>query len=106
MICIQYASDLHLESVDNTHYLEKHPMEVAGDVLVLAGDIAFLGPKYVRHPFWDWASDNYRRVVVIPGNCEFHGGFDLSGMHEGWTLKIRSNVTCHYNDVLAIDIRI
>ena len=103
MLRIQYASDLHLESADNTRYLEEHPMEVTGDVLVLAGDIAVLGPEYARHPFWDWASDNYRRVIVIPGNCEFHGGFDLAKMHEGWTLKVRSNVTCHYNDVLTID---
>ena len=33
---IQFASDFHLEDADNCTFLKEHPIEVAGDVLVLA----------------------------------------------------------------------
>ena len=60
---IQYASDLHLEFADNWRYLKAHPLEVTGDILLLAGDIGYLGDdNYSKHPFWDWASENYKEV--------------------------------------------
>lgn len=37
-----------------------------GDILVLAGDIAYLGKDYAKHPFWDWASEHYSHMAVIP----------------------------------------
>ena len=61
---IQYASDLHLEFVTNRNYLRMFPMKVTGDILVLAGDIQYLKVGYVADPFWDWASANYRQVIV------------------------------------------
>lgn len=69
---IQYASDLHLEFADNWRYLKANPLEVSGDILVLAGDIGYLGDaNYSMHPFWDWASDNYKQVIACMGNHEF-----------------------------------
>ena len=63
---IQYASDLHLEFRENSSFLKHNPLAVAGEVLVLAGDIGYIGDEnYSRHPFWDWASGNYSRVIVV-----------------------------------------
>lgn len=51
---IQYASDIHLEFADNWRYLKDNPLQVTGDILILAGDIGYLGDdNYIRHPFWD-----------------------------------------------------
>lgn len=101
---IQYASDLHLEFSDNSRYLKENPLQVVGDILVLAGDIGYIGDdNYSKHPFWDWASESYKQVIVIPGNHEFYKMFDLNKLHNGWMLKIRENVTCYYNVVIHLD---
>ena len=37
---IQFVSDLHLEFIENRLYLDKNPLSVVGDVLLIAGDTA------------------------------------------------------------------
>lgn len=101
---IQYASDLHLEFKDNASYLKHHPMDVTGDILILAGDIGYLGDKnYASHPFWDWASENFRQVIVAMGNHEFYKSSDISTLEDGYKLPIRHNVAAYYNGVASID---
>lgn len=101
---IQYASDLHLEFADNWRILkQKEPMNVLGDILVLAGDIGYLGDdNYQTHPFWDWASESYQQVIVALGNHEFYKFYDLSSMHDGLIGEIRSNIHYYYNAVVHI----
>ena len=66
---IQYVSDLHLEFMENSQYLKDNPLDVAGDILLIAGDSAYLDtPEFSCHPFWDWASANYKEVVVCLGS--------------------------------------
>lgn len=101
---IQYASDLHLEFGANTAVLREHPMLSIGDILVLAGDIGYLGDDTLaKHPFWDWASDHYRDVIAIPGNHELYRNFDINELTEGWEMKLRSNVRYVYNKVIQLD---
>ena len=100
---IQYASDLHLEFVTNRNYLRLFPLEVTGDILVLAGDIQYLKVGYVADPFWDWASVNYRQVIVALGNHEFYHGHDIREVSTSTIIYIRENVRAYYNAGVTID---
>lgn len=101
---IQYASDLHLEFRENVDWFLENPIIPTGDILVLAGDIAYLGTElYTVHPFWDWCSRNFRQTIVVPGNHELYRNFDINDLYEGWTLEIRKNVRAYYNSVIPLD---
>ena len=98
---IQYASDLHLEFAENWRYLREHPLEKAGDILVLAGDIGYIGDEnYSLHPFWSQVADQYEQVIVVPGNHEFYKYYDISSLQEGELVQIRSNVKVYYNAIV------
>ena len=100
---IQYASDLHLELPANEQLLLEQPLVPCGDVLVLAGDIAYLDDGYAEHPFWDWTSEHYSQVIVALGNHEFYNHCDLATMKDGMKGKIRHNVFWYYNSVVHIE---
>ena len=101
---IQYASDLHLEFKSNSEYLLKKPLEPAGDILILAGDITYMGSEaHNHHPFWDWASAHFTEVLVCPGNHEFYKGYDLATLNDGYCEHIRPNVRRIYNDIVHLD---
>lgn len=100
---IQFASDLHLELSENSRYLKEHPLPVTGDVLLLAGDTIYLEQEHLmKHPFWQWAGDNYEQVIAIPGNHEFYAYYDLASLSENdqWTLF--PNVKIYHNTVVQI----
>lgn len=101
---IQYASDLHIEFSENWSYLKNNPLKVKGDILVLAGDIGYLGDdNYSLHPFWDWVSNSYSQVIIALGNHEFYKYYDIATLKDGFCHKIRENVKCYYNAVVSID---
>lgn len=100
---IQFASDLHLEFGENYKWLKSNPLKAEGDILILVGDIGYLGDaNYLTHPFWDWASENFKQVIVVPGNHELYKYFDINELHEGWELEVRPNVKVHYNSVIHL----
>ncbi|MDE5628657.1 MAG: metallophosphoesterase [Muribaculaceae bacterium] len=100
---IQYASDLHLEFLENSRWLKDNPLKAIGDVLILAGDIGYLGDdNYCRHPFWDWCAESFCQTIVIPGNHELYKSFDINDLHEDWQLEIRPNVKVCYNCVIPL----
>lgn len=90
---IQYASDLHLEFRQNTEFLAVNPLKVVGDILVLAGDITYLGkPKFFRHPFFDWCSDNFSQTYMVPGNHEYYDGAEITASQTDFEESVRDNV--------------
>lgn len=100
---VQYASDLHLEFPQNLRYLQQLPLEVAGDILILAGDILYLNQDYKKNIFWNWASVNYKQVIVALGNHEFYHDSDIKDYSDGRTINIRHNINAYYNSIINID---
>lgn len=101
---IQYASDFHLENKENTAYLGESPLQVAGDILLLAGDVFVMGKDddYLQR-FLDWCSESFTRTLIVPGNHEFYGGEDIKSTLGGWELKLRDNVSCLNNKRVVVD---
>lgn len=93
---IQYASDLHLEFSENENFIRQFPLEVAGDILVLAGDTCYLGKgvDHFRDSFFKWSSDNYKETYLLPGNHEYYGKFPLDKTLDNWQMDICPNI--HY----------
>lgn len=108
-IRIQYVSDLHLEFPQNRQWIEEHPLEVTGDILLIAGDTAYLdlpdskNDTYSAYKFWDWASKHYNQVIVCLGNHDFYGYYDLHAMPNGFCKQIRHNIHAYYNSVVHLD---
>ena len=100
---IQYASDLHLEFQENRAWLFRHGLQPVGDILVLAGDIAYLGDKQLLHnEYFDSLSDNYEQVLIVPGNHEYYRGFELRDTLTDFEYKVRDNVRYLNNKSVVI----
>ena len=102
---IQYCSDLHLEFRENLRMMNaKDPvLDVAGDVLVIAGDVGYLSDKNVEHlRLWKWMSENYRQVLMVAGNHEFYNHGDIAAMGDSWEKKFLPNVGYYHNKVIRI----
>ena len=108
-IRFQYVSDLHLEFPQNCQWIAKHPLEVTGDILLIAGDTAYLdlpdskSDTYSTYQFWDWASEHYNKVIVCLGNHDFYGYYDLHSIPNGFCKQIRHNVHAYYNSVVRLE---
>ena len=101
---IQYCSDLHMEFHKNMRFMKSQPLEPVGDVLVIAGDIGYLVDTTIPHlRFWKWASENYRRVLMIAGNHEFYNNGDIAAQGESWQKMFLPNVGYYHNKVVRID---
>lgn len=67
---IQYCSDLHLEFPANKKYMDRHLLDPAGEVLILAGDILPLSLHKAQTTFIDFIAGHFERVYWIPGNLD------------------------------------
>ena len=102
---IQYCSDLHLEFSHNRDYILNNPIEPKGDVLVLAGDITSLNYYNVRafdKSFFKQLSNQFERVLWIPGNHEFYRSWDTLMLDKPVQIEFHSNVHLLHNVALII----
>jgi Icc-related predicted phosphoesterase len=89
---IQYCSDLHLEFDHNNKYLSKIPLDVSGEILILAGDIVPLHDNFLNDLFFRFISENYRQVFWVPGNHEFYHK-DLTEFSLSYNIRLNSNIS-------------
>lgn len=102
---IQYCSDLHLEFKENKTFLKTHPLRLAGEVLLLAGDITPFTHLDEQADFFRYVSDNFEVVYWLPGNHEYYHS-DAAKRSEVLNEKIRSNVFLVNNvSLLYKDVR-
>ncbi len=99
---VQYCSDLHLEFPLNEKHMSKYPLEVKGDILILAGDIVPFSIMDKYKDFFNFVSDNFQQVFWIPGNHEYYHS-DIKERSGRVFEEIRKNVFLVNNYDLVIN---
>ncbi len=88
---VQYCSDLHLEMPANQMHMQKYPLQVKGDVLLMAGDIVPFSMMHNFDYFFDFISRNFKYTWWVPGNHEYYHS-DISIRSGVVNEQIRENV--------------
>lgn len=88
---IQYASDLHLEFIQNKGYLNKNPIKPIGDIMLLAGDNLILSELHRYSDFFNYLSENFKYSYFVPGNHEYYDS-ETDAAFKVENIKIRKNV--------------
>jgi predicted phosphohydrolase len=102
MMLLQFASDLHLEFVENEYFLRNSPLIPSADVLVLAGDIALFHEMPKSIWFFDWLSENFKATYWIAGNHVYYH-YDLANKRGVFAEAIRENVWLVNDFAVTVD---
>lgn len=102
---IQIVSDLHLESASQREWIKRNPLEVVGDILVLAGDIGSWKDvkELEEEEFILWATSHYKYVLMIHGNHSFYGAGDLGTIEDGFIKTKYDNLYYGFNTSVVLD---
>jgi predicted phosphohydrolase len=98
---LQIASDLHLEFPENRDFIALNLLQIAGDILIVAGDIVPLLHIDRYRDFFDLIADNYKHTYWVPGNHEYYH-FDIANKSSVFQESIRSNVTLINNSTIKL----
>jgi len=99
---IQYCSDIHLELGENSRYILKNPLQVSGEILLLAGDIIPLHDEFFNDSFFGFIAENYKQVFWVPGNHEFYDK-NITEFSNSYNIRIRDNINIVNNVVLIYE---
>lgn len=99
---LQIASDLHLEFHKNRSFLESNPLQIAGDILLLAGDIVPFRDLDKYQDFFDWIADSFEHTYWVPGNHEYYH-LDIATKPSAFKKPIRSNITLLNNNTIEMN---
>ena len=99
---VQYCSDLHLEFKQNSKHLTTHPINVCGDILILAGDIVPLHDEFLNDSFFSFISKNFKQVFWVPGNHEYYYK-DISDYSRSFNTKLHGNINVVNNIYLQYE---
>ena len=101
-LTIQYCSDLHLEFEMNRKWISKYPLNVKGDILLLAGDIMLFTQLAQHNDFLDFVSAHFQATYWIPGNHEYYHAVIIH--HSDYlNLAVRDNVFLVNNTTIHIE---
>lgn len=98
---IQYCSDLHLEVAMNAKWMNKRPIPVCSEILLLGGDILPINDIDKYSDFLNYISDNFKLTCWIPGNHEYYGSDILKGNGQLYE-QIRPNIILANNHTISI----
>lgn len=99
---LQIASDLHLEFPENWKYIALNPLQAAGDILLLAGDVVPLNDIERHGEFFNLIGDQYEHIYWVPGNHEYYH-FDMANKSGAFCESVRSNITLLNNSTIELD---
>nr|WP_010925672.1 metallophosphoesterase [Microscilla sp. PRE1]AAK62880.1 MS158, hypothetical protein [Microscilla sp. PRE1] len=101
---LQYASDLHLEMIQNHTWLTEFPLVPVSDILIVAGDLTYLNKTHLENPLIDQLSKEFRQVYVVPGNHEFYvRSYDIADCFPSLKFQVRKNITYLNNQTIILD---